>query len=150
MGGPWQLWQQQLDCLEGFSEPRYIVGHLYKVRGVYVIYKCSLRMAEDPDVFLKRALWWSGWDALCPQCCLGQEAEWSLGSCCVLVEVESSLSFPFAGWMFRVTTWLQDVTCAFFDKDRKKQTVWKITTLDWECDQMSMSLVSFRVWQCND
>lgn len=146
--GPSQLWQQQLDCLEGFGELRYIVGHLCKARDVYVIYKSSLRMAEDPDVFLKRALWWSGWDALCHSAAWVRRLDGARALVACWWRWNPGLVFPFAGWMFRVTTWLQDVTCAFFDKDHKKQTVQKITTLDGECDQVSM--VSFRVWQCND
>lgn len=74
---------------------------------------------------------------------MDQEPGWSSGPCCVLVEVECRLSFPFAGWMFRVTAWLQDITYAFIDKDHKKQMVQKITTLDGECGHMSM--VSFLV-----
>lgn len=109
---------------------------------------CHVRMAEDPISFWRELCGGWVWDALCPQCYLGQEAGWSSGPWCVLVEVECRLSFPFAGWMLRVTTWLQDVTYAFIAEDRKKQTVQTITTLDGECGHMSM--VSFLVWQCND
>lgn len=74
---------------------------------------------------------------------MGQEAGWSSSPCCLLVEVECRFSFSFAGWMFTVTTWLQDVTYAFIDKDCRKQMVQKRTTWDGECGQMSM--VSFLV-----
>lgn len=39
-------------------------------------------------------------DAVCPQCCMGHEAEWSPGPYCVQVEVECKFSFPFARWMW--------------------------------------------------
>lgn len=36
------------------------MGHLCEAHDVYVIYKSNLRVAEGPDVFLKRAVWCLG------------------------------------------------------------------------------------------